>query len=426
MPVASAIWVCVRLRERLKAVSRSAKLIVIIQRQLRFMSLYSLVAAGSFGPDRITRNLYDSMGQLLKVQRAIGTPLQQDYATYTYTPNGKQASVTDANGNRSGYMYDGFDRLKRWSFPSKTTAGQTSTTDYEDYGYDTNGNRTSLRKRDGSVLTYQYDALNRMTRKLVPERAGLAVTHTRDVYYGYDLRGLQTYARFDSGSGEGVITSYDGFGRLGSSVQIMDGAARQLGYVHDANGNRKNMSYPDGAYTFSSYDGLDRLASMGIAPASGSGSIAVTSLSYTNRGLLGTAINGPPTTLGYDPAGRMTSLAHDLTGAADDVTYGYGYSPALQITSRSTSNDAYAHAEAAVSRSYAVNGLNQYATVSGTAHTYDANGNLTSDGASSYVYDVENRLVTATGATTATLRSARAIVRDHRRWRGGGHHTLPL
>jgi RHS repeat-associated protein len=35
---------------------------------------------------------------------------------------------------------------------------------------------------------------------------------------------------------------------------------------------------------------------------------------------------------------------------------------------------------------------------------YDANGNLTSDGANSFVYDVENRLVSRTGAATANLR----------------------
>ena len=43
-------------------------------------------------------------------------------------------------------------------------------------------------------LTYAYDALNRMTVKVVPG----STTHTRDVYYTYDLRNLMTSARFDS------------------------------------------------------------------------------------------------------------------------------------------------------------------------------------------------------------------------------------
>lgn len=56
-----------------------------------------------------------------------------------------------------------------------------------------------------------------------------------------------------------------------------------------------------------------------------------------------------------------------------------------------------------VDRAYTVNGLNQYATAGSASFTYDANGNLTGDGSSTYVYDVENRLVSASGATTAGL-----------------------
>lgn len=89
--------------------------------------------------------------------------------------------------------YDGFDRQTRWTFPSKTTPGQVNAADYEAYGYDAVGNRTSFRKRDGSTLTYTYDNLDRVTVKTVPSRVGLPATHSRSVYSGYDVRGLQTY-----------------------------------------------------------------------------------------------------------------------------------------------------------------------------------------------------------------------------------------
>src|SRR5690606_2561126 len=46
---------------------------------------------------------------------------------------------------------------------------------------------------------------------------------------------------------------------------------------------------------------------------------------------------------------------------------------------------------------YVSNGLNQYTSVAGQSLTYDANGNLTKDGAVSYTYDMENRLVAAKG-----------------------------
>ncbi|MGH8239924.1 MAG: hypothetical protein ACREXP_23325, partial [Steroidobacteraceae bacterium] len=86
----------------------------------------TLGSEGSFGPDRIMHNIYDAAGQLLVVQRAYGTTLQQAYATYTYTPNGKRASVTDAKGNRAELRYDGHDRQNRLVLPSKTTPGSVN------------------------------------------------------------------------------------------------------------------------------------------------------------------------------------------------------------------------------------------------------------------------------------------------------------
>ena len=57
--------------------------------------------------------------------------MQQNYATYEYTQNGKQKAVIDANGNRAEMTWDGFDRQKSWIFPSPTAAGAANQTDYE-------------------------------------------------------------------------------------------------------------------------------------------------------------------------------------------------------------------------------------------------------------------------------------------------------
>ncbi|HEV2865243.1 MAG TPA: RHS repeat-associated core domain-containing protein, partial [Allosphingosinicella sp.] len=90
---------------------------------------------------------------------------------------------------------------------------------------------------------------------------------------------------------------------------------------------------------------------------------------------------------------------------AGNVTLGFSYNPASQIRTRTRSNDAYAwNGGVNVSRSYTVNGLNQYTAAGSASFTYDPNGNLTSDGSDTYVYDVENRLVSASGGHTATLR----------------------
>jgi RHS repeat-associated protein len=355
---------------------------------------------GSNGPDRITKNVYNSLGQLVTVQKAVGTPIQQDYVSYTYTINGKQASVLDANSNLATLTYDSYDRLSRWNFPSKTVAGETSTTDYEEYAYDANGNRVSLRKRDGSVIGFGHDALNRNTVKTVPERAGLSSTHTRDVYYGYDLRSLQTFARFDSAIGEGVTNNYDGFGRLASFSQSMDGTTRTLTYRYDKNSNRTRVTYPDGNNYQFGYDGLNRMRVLGNNAASG-----LVSYSYNTRGARASVTSGSVTSYSYDVVGRLSGLTQNLAGTVNDVTYGMAYNPASQIATRTTNNSAYFFAGGIdVNRSYSVNGLNQYTAVGTATLNYDPNGNLTGDGSNAYLYDVENRLVSVSGPTSATLR----------------------
>ncbi len=365
---------------------------------------------GSQGPDRIAVNFYDTEGRVTQEQRAYGTPLQQNYATYSYSPNGKRTSVTDANGNRAEVSWDGHDRQRRWIFPSPTAAGQANQADYEEYGYDLAGNRTSLRKRDGSTLTYQYDALNRMTVKAVPERAGLSSTHTRDVYYGYDIGNRQIFARFDSPSGEGVTNGYDSLGRQISSTTDMSGASRTLSYQNDVHGNRTRITHPPAYYSccgmvtlYYNYAHDAQRRPVSVTFPNGS---ALAGWSYDAQGRaasqsrFGTAVTG----YGYDGASRLSSLTHDLAGASADLALGFAYNPAGQIVSRSRDNDAYASNTAYdVTRAYSVNGLNQYTAAGPATFAYDANGNLTSDGSTSFTYDVENRLVSASGARTAAL-----------------------
>ncbi|MGB8326459.1 MAG: RHS repeat-associated core domain-containing protein [Steroidobacteraceae bacterium] len=360
-------------------------------------------AENSSGDDRITRNVYDNAGQLTTVQRAYGTCLQEDYATYTYSNNGKQKTVTDARGYLSSMTYDGFDRLKQLNFPSPTVTGVASSTDYETYGYNAVGNRTSFRKRDGSVLTYQFDNLNRMIVKTVPERTGLAATNTRDVYYGYDIRGPQTSVRFDGASGEGISNTYDGYIRLASSTLAMDGASRALGYQYDAHSNRARLTFPDGNYATYEFDAADRPAYIRR-----SGSSQIAHYSYAPTGWRSNFDGGLNTSYGYDAIGRVSTLTNNMPASAYNNQWTFGYNSASQITQTTRSNDAFAWTDAAnADRNYVPNGLNQYTAVGAASYCYDANGNLTADGTNVYLYDVENRLVekrsqTSTACPTST------------------------
>jgi RHS repeat-associated protein len=384
---------------------------------------------GSQGPDRITKNVYDAAGQVVQVRKALGTSLEQAEATYSYTSNGKQEYVIDANGNRAQMVYDGFDRQSQWVFPSSSTppsgfngasqasalasAGSVNPGDYEQYGYDANSNRTSLRKRDGSTLGYQYDALNRLTLKVVPSRGDLPSGATRSVYYGYDIRGLQTYARFDGAAGEGVTNAWDGFGRQLSTTLSMDGVSRIISYQYDADGNRTHVTFPDQNDVTYVYDGLDRPQSINRTGAT------ITSYTYDIAGRRSGMNGGVNTSYGYDGVGRLAALSNVVT---NNSTYSFAingdgachdafnnplicYNPAGQITQLRKTNSLYAFTGASnVNRGYAVNGLNQYTAAGPATFRYDPNGNLIADGTATFLYDTENRLVSAGGARSASLR----------------------
>jgi RHS repeat-associated protein len=353
----------------------------------------TLGTEGSDGPDRITHNIYDAAGQLLKVQKAYNiTALQQDYAAYTYSANGKQASVADANGNLASMTYDGFDRQTRWSFPSPTTKGAVSSTDYEGYGYDAGSNRTSLRKRDGVTLTYQYDGLNRITVKTVPASASGAAGYS--VYSGYDVQGLQTYARFGSASGAGISNVYDGFGRLTNATNTMGGNSRTLAYQYDAISDRTRITQPDGAYFNTTYDASGKMlhADWFIAAV---GTVPFMQITYDSLGRR-SDINRASSNTGYsyDGASRLTGQNQRFATGTGNLNATFGFNAASQIKSRTRDNADFIFAGYLnVSRSYAVNGLNQYSSAGSATFTYDANGNLRSDGTNTYVYDAENRLV---------------------------------
>ena len=372
----------------------------------------TLGTAGSYGQDRINRTTYDAAGQKLVETRAYGVPgLQEDYATYAYSPNGKMVTEKDANGNLTTLEYDGLDRLVKMDLPSTTlAAGTSSTTDYETYGYDANGNRLSLRKRDGRYLSWCYDGLNREVTKYVTQTAG-AVTCTLNVTTGvvtastapasvdvataYDLLSRRASVGFAGGS-ISVAYGYDPAGRLLTETT----AGRQISYQYDAAGNRTRVTWPDSVYVTYAYDALNHLTQ-----ASDSASNSLVTPGYDGLGRRTAMARGNGTSAGYgfDNADRLTSLGQDLSGTASDLTLSFVYNPASQVLSRGVSNTAYDWATpppATTNKAY--DGLNRDAAIVASSG-YDANGNLTNDGARAFTYDIENRLLTASAPTAVTL-----------------------
>jgi RHS repeat-associated protein len=81
-----------------------------------------------------------------------------------------------------------------------------------------------------------------------------------------------------------------------------------------------------------------------------------------------------------------------------------------QILNRTISNSSYLFRDHFnFERQHAVNGLNQYSSIGGNPRSYDANGNMTADGplgasdTTAFTYDIENRLINASGFTNVSL-----------------------
>jgi RHS repeat-associated protein len=229
------------------------------------------------------------------------------------------------------------------------------------------------------------------------------------VFTGYDNRGLQTYARFGSVSGPGVTNVYNGFGRLASSGSNMDGTARTISHQYDRDGNPTRLYATTSYALWFDHDGLDRMTRIR------EGTNVVVRIGYDaagRRSTLGLGNEGwVSSSVGYayDPVSRLQGLERYIGGTSAAQTAAFEYNPASQLSAQTSTNDSYAQTGAySLDRTHVANGLNQYTTAGPATFGYDANGNLTSvvnpPGAStSYVYDAENRLVSASGASNATL-----------------------
>ena len=96
--------------------------------------------------------------------------------------------------------------------------------------------------------------------------------------------------------------------------------------------------------------------------------------------------------LSWRPAAAQT------TPTAASVAVGQNYDATNRLIDQTVTDTGWRYVPSSASSiAYAVNDLNQYTAVGSVSPTYDGNGNLTFDGAITYGYDAESRLVSASG-----------------------------
>lgn len=353
-----------------------------------------LQTGGSFGPDRVTQTTYDIASRVTQVSHGVGTVNVVSEVT-AYTASDKVDHVVDGQGNRTTYTYDGFNRLVATNFPVGTQgANSSSGFDYEQLTYGDNVNVTARRLRDGNSITLTYDNLNRL--------ASRTPTGENTVYYSYNLLDMPTQA-YRPGDGVNVTFSYDALGRKLSDVQPFG----SVGYQYNTAGNLVRLTWGDGFYVNYDRDNAGNVTAIRENGASsGVGVLAAYTYDSLNRRSSVTFGNGTGRSYDYDAIGRLKGLSIDLAGTANDLLIGQvsgngtaiGYNPVSQITSITRSNSTYSFADTYnVNRSYTANGLNQYSVSGSVSLGYDARGNLTTSGASSFAYNKLDLLVSAPG-----------------------------
>lgn len=384
------------------------------------------------GEGRTTRNIYDLAGQPLRVKRAVGTSLEQDYQVNAWTANGLLASVTAAKGAATvgdltdfvtTYTYDGFDRPKRTTFPDGSYT--------EALTYNANGKVLTGRNRAAQSFTFVYDDLSRLIRKTTPNR--------RETY-GYDLLDLQTCAEvWPSGSsvttcGTGapvtrITTDFDALGRLKWETQYITGQTRTVNYAYDPASNRERIAWPDNWRAVYGYDALNRLTSV-AADTNGDGTAetplslyaydAQSKLIGIRRGVANWGSGTTASDIVWEADGDLDTLTHTFNGEV--AGWGYDYDRSAKLIAE-TKAAAFAYVPTVQNISYSLGAagsaterLDQYATAAAQATSWDTNGNRSMLGPLTTTHDSENRLVQAVkGGMTVNYiydASGRRVMKD--------------
>jgi RHS repeat-associated protein len=335
------------------------------QRSTRFTDGAGRLVSLTDSLGRHRRYDYDALDRLTRVTDALGGK-----TTFGYDPNGNLLSVTDARGGITRYAYDNRDRLATRKDPLLRT---------ETYQYDSTGNPTGFTDRKGQATTFGYDSLSRkIFEGFGTTVQGKTTSYQSTITHTYDAAGRLTRS-VDSLSGT-VTRIYDNLDRLTQEGSQMG----TVSYSYDAAGRRTGMSVTGQPMSSYSYDDADRLTQI-VRGA------AVVGFAYdnANRRSALTLPNGVVTEYAYDAASRMTELTY-RNGPAILGALTYTYDAA---GNRTRIGGAWARTGLpAPVASATYDAGNRQISFAGQTLAYDLNGNLVSDGTTTYTWDARNRL----------------------------------
>lgn len=379
------------------------------------------------------RETRDVQGRLIKVEEYEGiyssctTDVGTPYATTTYQYDrvGNLLAVTDTNSNATTMTYDTLGRKFSMYDPDMGAWN---------YGYDDNGNLIWQRDAKGQTISFQYDSLNRLLRKDYPTGTDVTLAYD-EAYHGYSGGRLTTMT---DASGSTRYDYDDSLARTTRMTKNIDGVNYTITTRVDGLGRAASITYPDGETVTNSYDSGGNLRKVGnYLTLSG-----FTAIGQPGQEAFG---NGVSTYYGYNTQTKRLSTLQVYNGSQFIQLLNHTYDLRGNVTSISASNwnsttgswdsarsqtfqyDALDRLKQAQSTAYGTLGyaydkIGNLAAKEGVtftpaparphavgvssdgqSYTYDANGNMLSDGTRTITWDYDNRpaSITVGGATTS-------------------------
>lgn len=392
---------------------------------------------------------YDANGNLTKVTDPLGRVTNHEYdrlnqrkstlapaplagatrpgISTSYDGQGIVTSVVDPKSLSTSYVRDGLGRVKSLISPD---TGTTSFT------YDAAGNVKTRTDARNVTVTYTYDVLNRRTQADYSDG-----TSSQAWLYDQGATGVGRLTSSGDLAGDSwVVWTYTGLGEVETRQQITGvGAAQRTfttlykyGDAGSATGKVEMITYPSGAKYYYTYgadgkvqvigqeDGSLLLAvgqrqPFGGAPmvmADSNGNVAYRDFDTQGRVRFYTRDEGQAV-LDWDDASRLKTMFRPDAPAR---TEGYDYDDLDRLTNwtSATATHVYGHDGSGDRLSHSINANARNYTYSSTSHrlsnisnpsegrSYDAAGNMTSDGTRTYIYDGRGRLVKVTQASGVT------------------------
>ena len=330
----------------------------------------------------------DALGRPIATQDPLGN------VTLTqYDVDDRVSQVTDALNQTTILNYDGNSNLLSTTLPSGAVIATTydarnrphTRTDAlnqsESWTYDGMNHVLSHTDRKGQATIYGYDALNRPALTTYADGS----TTQPDYDAANRLTGL-----VDSSSGN-LSWGYDGLDRATTTVTPQG----TIGYTYDASGRRTSMTPAMQAIVNYFYDNANRLTSL----TQGSETVQLGYDNANRRNAL-TLPNGVSVSYGYDAGNQLTGLSYAQGNGTVLGNLAYGYDNDGRRTGQSGSL-APNVLPTPSTRPGTFDLNNRQTSFNGTTQSFDANGNLTSNGINTFVWNARNQLTQITqGGTT--------------------------